>query len=463
MAFSRPFTPTNSGTRNGGGGGGLGTPPDQEMSDQAQPSPRPNLPSSINDFGLVSSSSAPSSPSATLMAIDDPMGGSSTSPFASPSSSWNYSSSHPLLRKPRRPSMLGLGIMKPIPDTFMTPPNSSGGPISRMNSPLISSFSSPFAFNAPPLGTYNQSTERARRQAQQEIEDDYAPELLYASSNTRDDLDSTLPATRTPTRTRVSRSLSPSTPDGGRANEADPMTDALLNSNVLGSRLRRSSGSMLRQSSISSSSSGSGLASTSTTAAVAVPIPNATRRLALPRLQNLISESDLADTELKSEAAFQRFVTSHADMPTPFRSYPRTPRSRNNTGPGPLSAFGGRPTPTTLYPDDRGRFPEEARVGDEQTAEDDDDGSSDGFAGEDSESGAGTAAMSLTEESGIEAGINGSKAGLSHAGSSGSFGAAMDSPGVGMDLDMMGIGGPLFVSGQEFPRFIVTVPADVNE
>ncbi|KAG8852943.1 hypothetical protein FRB96_008462 [Tulasnella sp. 330] len=449
MAFSRPFTPTNSQSRSGGGG--VGTPPDQEMSDQAQPSPRPSLPSSINDFGLVPSSSAPSSPSTTLMALDEPMVSGGASPFASPSSAWNYafnagSNAHPLLRKPRRPSMLGLGIMKPAPDTFMTPPNSSGGSTSRMNSPLISSFSSPFAFNAPPLGTYAQSTDRTRRQVQ-DIEDDYAPELLYASSSntneTQDDLDSTLSATRTPMRQRVSRSLSPTTPDASRSvNDGDLMSDGLANN--LGTRLRRSSGSMLRQASISSSSSGAGLASTSTSSAV--PIPNAARRLALPRLQNLIFESDLAETEVKSEAAFQRFVTSHADLPTPFRNYPRTPRSRTSTtGSGPLTALGGR-QPATLYPDDRGRFPEEARVEDECAAEDDDDGSSDGFGADDAESAAGATAMSFTEESVMEAGMSGSKLGLSHAGSSGSLGAILDSPGVGMDLDT-GIGGPQFSYG----------------
>lgn len=84
-----------------------------------------------------------------------------------------------------------------------------------------------------------------------------------------------------------------------------------------------------------------------------------------------------------------------------------------------------------MYPGERGRFPEEACV-DEDQPTDDDDGSSDGFAPDDS--GSVTAAMSLTEESSMEAHMGG-KLGLQYAGSSGSLGPGLDSP-AGMDLDM---------------------------
>ncbi|KAG8978937.1 hypothetical protein FRB90_008247, partial [Tulasnella sp. 427] len=174
MAFPRPRTPVNSHPQPQFMPSGLRTPPDQEMSDQpmsVQPSPRPLLPTSSAEFAL----SAPVSPSTSVMAIDDqPM--TPASPFASPGSSaaaaWNYNAysagqlpsaaAYPLLRKLRRPSLLGpLG----------GPSNGAVTP-SRLNSPLVASFTS--SSNNSPFG-FEPSTSRSSsgsgKQAQRIDED----------------------------------------------------------------------------------------------------------------------------------------------------------------------------------------------------------------------------------------------------------------------------------------------------
>jgi hypothetical protein len=68
----------------------------------------------------------------------------------------------------------------------------------------------------------------------------------------------------------------------------------------------------------------------------------ATLQLKAPRILNLLSESRPEEAEVKSEAAFQRLITSCSDLPL----QPRTPRAP-----------------------DRGRYPEEA--GHEETQRED--------------------------------------------------------------------------------------------
>ncbi|KAG8907259.1 hypothetical protein FRB99_004953 [Tulasnella sp. 403] len=458
MAFpERPRTPQPPQASQSG----LRTPPDQEMVDQgpqAQPSPRPTLPSATSDFALSVtstqaqpfSSSAPASPSTSLMAIDDPM--SNGSPFGSPSASsiaWNYmynyqngsqgpfgaAAAHTLLRKLRRPSLLGLGG----PGATSAGNASPSGLGSRMNSPLVSSFTSPFAFEAPSgsgsssgTGSSRASSSRLQTHLQraatqvEEEEEEYTPVLLTyepSSSRRQRDMDrdpvSTGSTTASPRKHkhRVSRSMSPSTPPPRLLELGSNDT-----SNGKNSTLRRPT-SMLRRS--SSSSSLNDLPSSSRVPQTPGSGLSQQRPLAIPRLRNIISESNAAEIEVKSEAKFRRFVASHAEIPAPFKSYPRTPRSRAGSTTG--TPVGGMRT--MVWPTERGRFPEEACVDDEEIDEDDSADSED----LEQPSDTGGAAMSLTEEGPLSISFGG---GLSiHRGSSGSLGGMLESP-AGMDVDV---------------------------
>lgn len=371
MAFNRPLTPQQSSSQLSG----LRTPPDQEMTDQPQPSPRPALPSSSADFALANPS-APASPTNGFMALDEP------SPQASPSTAWNYAynyqsntgSSYPLLRKLRRPSLLGLG---PIGGGFN--PGGFGASSSRMNSPLVSSFTSPFAFEAP-----RQPSSRPQEPVEEE-EEPYTPVLLSyepAESSSSRPSESERSSSPRKHRHRISRSMSPSTPPQ-RHLELDPGNapkDATA---------RRTTSLSLRRSSSSTSLS----ESPATSKAQPIPSTSSSRRFTLPRLRNIITESNPSENEVKSEAKFQRFVASHAEIPAPFRSYPRTPRSRAG------SSNGIRIVP------EKGRFPEEASVEDEEIDEDD-TGSSDGMDPPTEDPGS-NGGMSLTEDSFLSMSIPG--------------------------------------------------------
>jgi hypothetical protein len=91
-------------------------------------SPRTVLPSSLADFALAHSRSAPPSPSSPVMFMEDPigMGLAGPGPFSSAGAFSQF-------RKLRRPSLLGLGGKAPTPATISAPQsplaNSSFGPI----------------------------------------------------------------------------------------------------------------------------------------------------------------------------------------------------------------------------------------------------------------------------------------------------------------------------------------------
>lgn len=439
MAFPRPRTPVNSQPLSIASG--LRTPPDQEMSDQpmsVQPSPRPLLPTSSADFAL----SAPVSPSTSVMAIDDqPM--LPASPFASPSASgtaaataWNYNAysagqlpsaaAYPLLRKLRRPSLLG-PLGGPGPSTLGTP--------SRLNSPLIASFTSsnsPFGYEPPT----SRSSSGNGKQAQRIDEDaeEYTPVLLTyeGRDGSREGSSSASGSSGRNPRQRYHRSMSPQTPpsrptelDGGLANEDGPSSSR-----------KRPTRNLLRRSSSSNSVTDPPLSSSG-----AQPIPvggqppsllsSQSRKLTIPRLRSIVSaETNPAEVEVKSEARFQRFVASHAEFPTPFKSYPKTPRSRagsSNAGPG------GTNLRKSMWPSEKGRFPEEA-LADDEDFEDDNSVSSDGFEAENSPEPPGTAPMSFTEDGMLSSSLGGGALGI-HRGSSGSLGPPLESP-AGMDLDV---------------------------
>ncbi|KAG8974517.1 hypothetical protein FRB90_009752 [Tulasnella sp. 427] len=189
------------------------------------------------------------------------------------------------------------------------------------------------------------------------------------------------------------------------------------------------------------SSSSNSITDLTTTSAKSQPIPvggqpspqapSQARKFTLPRLRSLVSaETNPAEVEVKSEARFQRFVASHAEFPTPFKSYPKTPRSRagsSNAGPG------GTNLRKSVWPSEKGRFPEEA-LADDDDFEDDNSADSDGFEAENSPEPPGTAPMSFTEDGMMSASLGGAL-GI-HRGSSGSLGPPMESP-AGMDLDVM--------------------------
>lgn len=439
MAFPRPRTPVNSQPLSIASG--LRTPPDQEMSDQpmsVQPSPRPLLPTSSADFAL----SAPVSPSTSVMAIDDqPM--LPASPFASPSASgvaaaWNHNAfsagqlpsaaAYPLLRKLRRPSLLG-PLGGPGPSTLGTP--------SRLNSPLITSFTSsnsPFGFE--PATSRSSSSSGKQAQRIDEDSEEYTPVLLTyegrdGSREGSSSASGSGSSSRNP-RQRYHRSMSPQTPPS-RTTELD---GGLTNEDVASSSRKRPTRNLLRRTS-SSNSVTDPPATSSTTQPIPVGgqppslLSSQARKLTIPRLRSLVSaETNPAEVEVKSEARFQRFVASHAEFPTPFKSYPKTPRSRagsSNAGPG------GTNLRKSMWPSEKGRFPEEALADDEEF-EDDNSVSSDGFDAEGSPEPPGTAPMSFTEDGMLSSSLGGGALGI-HRGSSGSLGPPLESP-AGMDLDV---------------------------
>ncbi|KAG8967557.1 hypothetical protein FRC03_009810 [Tulasnella sp. 419] len=444
MAFSRPFTPPPPSSNVAPG---QRTPPDQEMSDHSQmmlqPSPRPSLPSSIADFALAhASTSAPPSPSTSLMALDDPNpylhGYLQNGPLAAPATL--NPAAYPLFRKIRRPSLLGLGLPKPGMEFMQTS--------SRMNSPLISSFTSPFMFEGSPTSgrsvgiTQNQPTSTADQ------EDDLSPELLYESSTPPEPRELPVPPFTPTHHHKKSRSLSPSTPPNSRQLELEYKP-----------ALRRSASSIH-----TNHNSSSNLGEKS-----AEEGQKPTReRPAIPRLLTIMTESNLQEAEVKSEFAFQRLLASHAELP-PFRSapYPRTPRSRGVAG-----------NRGMMYPTERGRFPEEALVDDDELdgASTDEEGETNeqeetlGSQGISMTAGAGHSgrhsrqpslgmAMSLTDDSmGSLINGNGGSGGISAGGSGESFGRMLDSP-AGMDVDM---GGSVFGYGSppiQYPMSTASTPS----
>ena len=418
---------------------GFRTPPDQEMMDQTppvQPSPRPSLPSSSADFALQASPSAPVSPTTSFMALDDP-----SSPTLG--NSWNYvynyhtnaaqmnaASAHPLIRKIRRPSLLGIGMPASSVNGFSTPNNGS-----RLNSPLVSSFTSPSLFGMPSRPASGKSVQ----QTQDEDEDEeYSPGLLFTEpgppaaptrppeSITAPSM-SSAPASGRRHQHRISRSMSPSTP---------PPKVSDLDGESSGSQGKRSSSRrtpasllLLRRTSSSTSLNegpnlGKAIKAQATSSLSPGPIsliPQPKRIPANPRLRNIITESDAAEVEVKSEARFQKYISSHAEIPAPFRAYPLTPKSRTGSSTENVKRPG--------WPTERGRFPEEAC----DTIEDEEGSASSDDAETADEPG--TAPMSFVDDAGSLS-VSLGAGGLSmHRGSSGSLGTTLESP-AGMDVDM---------------------------
>ncbi|KAF9448195.1 hypothetical protein P691DRAFT_760151 [Macrolepiota fuliginosa MF-IS2] len=259
--------------------------------------PRPSLPTSSSEFALPSSSSSPLASSSSLT-LDDPS-------F--------------LLSRFRRPSLLSQ--------------KSALFGEGRLHSPLAASFT-----------PYTHSRRRSRNASFSLTEDS------YESDRERMITDSPTSGTNTPplkSNDSSEEDLNPNTAKpGSSANRVPPLTPPR----------RRSSASMDVQ-------EGYGLV-TSSGKRITLPVraPDFQRRsgktlrlaplqLKAPRILGLLAESRPEEAEVKSEAAFQRLVTSCSDLPL----QPRTPRAAT----------------------DRGRYPEEAvheETQREDTPSDDDEG-----------------------------------------------------------------------------------------
>lgn len=262
--------------------------------------PRTSLPTSSSDFALPASSSPLASSSS--LTLDDPA---------------------PLISKFRRPSLLSQ--------------KSATHGEGRLHSPLASSFT-----------PYTHSRRRSRNASFSLTED------AYESDRERMITDSPTSGTNTPplkTNESSEEDLSTGTVKPGPSMARMP---------PLTPPRRRSSSSMDLQESYSLVTS-SGKRITLPVGALDFQRRSGQLRLAMlqlkaPRVLHLLSETRPEDAEVKSEAAFQRLITSCSELPLP----PRTPRT------------------TT----DRGRYPEEAGQEEEAQREDTPSDSEDGDAGE---------------------------------------------------------------------------------
>ncbi len=263
--------------------------------------PRASLPTSSSDFALPSSSSGPLASSSTVT-LDDPA---------------------PLISKFRRPSLLSV--------------KSAIHGEGRLHSPLASSFT-----------PYTHSRRRSRNASFSLTEDS------YESDRERMVTDSPTSGTNTPP-----LKTNESSEEDLNTNIVKP-GPSLTRKPPLTPPRRKSSSSMDVQESFSVTTS-SGKRIMLPVGALDFQRRSGQLRLAMlqlkaPRIAHLLSESRPDEAEVKSEAAFQRLITSCSELPLP----PKTPRTAT----------------------DRGRYPEEAGQEEEEQREDTPSDDEDGDAGE---------------------------------------------------------------------------------